>query len=168
MDKKRIVRTIRNVTISVAVLLVVLVGAGLAYTWFMGRTVVADVVIEEDDEPKATTRQVEQAANVPQSASVQSLTSPVVPGNNALITVKTNPGSWCTITVEYDEVASTDSGLKAKTADEFGIVSWTWTVEASRPTGKWPVTVTCLRNELSAVVVGDLIVANSVGANEAN
>lgn len=161
MSKKRIARTIRNVSISIVVLLVVFVGAGIAYTWFMGRTPAAEVTTDTTEEtPIPTIKHVEQAENVPVSASVQSLTSPVAPGENASIIIKTNPGSWCTISVMYNKIPSTDSGLKGKTADEFGIATWAWTVEASRPTGKWPVTVTCLRNKLSAVVIGDLIIKN--------
>lgn len=102
------------------------------------------------------------AANAKESASIQMLTSPVAPGSNASVSVKTNAASKCTITVEYNKVASTDSGLKPKVADEFGMISWAWTVEESVPLGKWPVKVTCAYNDQSSVVQGDLVVAKQV------
>jgi hypothetical protein len=160
INKKRVAKSIRNVSISVIVLLVLLVGAGAAYTWFMGRTPAVPLPVETvEDTAKPAIKHVEQAANVQVGVSVQSLTSPVAPGDNASIIIKTNPGAWCTIAVEYDKVASTDSGLKGKTADEFGVVTWAWTVEKTATVGKWPVTVTCTRNKLWAVVVGDSVVA---------
>jgi hypothetical protein len=60
--------------------------------------------------------------------------------------------------VEYNDVPSADSGLKPKTADDFGIVSWAWTVEATTPVGEWPVDVTCVFNDQSAMVRGKLVV----------
>ncbi len=78
---------------------------------------------------------------------------------NASIIIRTNAGSKCVIAVVYDKTASSDSGLGSKTADEYGIASWTWTVESSVPIGKWPVKVTCVYNGRSAVVQGNLQVA---------
>jgi hypothetical protein len=162
INKKRIIRSIRNVSISVGVLIVLLVAAGAIYTWFAGRNPAPNQTTNAvDATPAPVVKAVDPAPNAPESASVQSLTSPVAPGDNASATIKTNPGSWCTITVVYDKTASTDSGLTGKTADDFGSVSWTWTVDTTAPTGTWPVTVTCLRNKVSAVVVGSLIVAKA-------
>lgn len=159
INKKRIVRSIRNVAISVGVLIVLLVAAGGIYTWIIGQNSVPNkVATTADSTPVPAIKHVDPAPNVQESASVQSLTSPVAPGDNASVIIKTNPGSWCTITVVYDKTASTDSGLTGKTSDDFGSVSWTWTVDTTAPVGKWPVTVTCLRNKLTAIVIGDLIV----------
>lgn len=162
MAKKRALRFIRNLVISIVVLLIVFVGAGVAYTWYVGQQKVVPVSVEEDatsTEPVTTTRpSIDPKA--PESASIQSLTSPITPGTNVSVVVKTNPGSWCTIKAVYNKVPSKDSGLYGKASDEYGSVSWTWTVESTVPVGKWPVTVTCVRNEKSAVVVGDLIVTD--------
>jgi hypothetical protein len=161
--RSRIIRFVRNIAISVAVLLVIFIGGGAAYTWYMGRTTVVDTSVADsiDTTPTPVIKHVQPAANANESASVQMLTSPVAPGSNASVTVKTNPSSECTIAVEYNKVASKDSGLRLKTADEFGIVSWTWTVEVSVPLGTWPVKVTCINtaNKKSAFVQGDLVVA---------
>jgi hypothetical protein len=159
--KKKILRIVRNIAISIFVIAAVLVGAGLVYTWFVGKQApVVTTVQPENEETSTPIKRTAPADNVPLGASVQSLTSPVSPGENASIIIKTNPGAWCTIKVVYDKTASTDSGLVGKTSDEFGSVSWTWTVNQNAAKGKWPVTVTCVRNKLSAVVVGDLLVEN--------
>ena len=165
VNRKRIGRFVRNIVITIIVMIIVFVVAGVAYVWISAHTQPpVSTVAPPDTTPAPTIKHVEASANVPESASVQSLSSTVAPGSNAMVTVKTNPGSWCTITVIYDKTSSNDSGLKGKTADEFGSISWTWTVGASTPIGKWPVTITCLRNKLSAVVIGDLVVQNSTSS----
>lgn len=163
INKKRITRSIRNVAISIGVLLAVMAAAGAIYIWFSGQNQTPSQTTNTvDTTPAPVVKAVDPAPGTPESASVQSLTSPVAPGDNASVTIKTEPGSWCTITVIYDKTASIDSGLIGKTADNFGSVSWTWTVGDTTPVGKWPVTVTCLRNKLSAVVVGDLVVTKAI------
>jgi hypothetical protein len=160
VTKKRIAHFIRNVLISILVLIVVFVGAGAIYTWVVGKSAKPVPTVTEDTTTVKTTtiKSPQIDPNAPESVSVQSLTTPVAPGENASVLIKTNPGSWCTIIVSYNEVNSKDSGLVGKTSDEFGSVTWTWTVDASAPEGKWPVKVTCVRNSKSAVVIGDLIV----------
>lgn len=165
MAKKRIVRFLRNTLISIGVLLVVVVGGGVAYTWYMGEysappsTAIATPV---DVAPRQVITPPKPSPDAPASAAIQMLTSPIVPGTNTSITVKTNVEAECTISVEYNKIPSTDSGLKPKVADEFGMVSWAWTVEESVPLGTWPVIVTCSANDKSAVVKGELVVANKV------
>jgi len=157
--KSRFVRFIRNIIISAVVLLVLLIAAGVAYTWYIGQNN-KDVPVAAP--LKATTpvvaKPTQPSANAKEGASVQMITTPVTPGSNATISVKTNSGSVCKIIAEYNKIASTDSGLVAKTADDYGVVSWTWTVGPAVPVGKWPVTVTCVWNNKTAVVVGDLVV----------
>jgi hypothetical protein len=156
-------KTGRNALISAGVLLVLLVGGGVGYTYFVGPDATQSSAgntapqVSEEQVIKAT----KPAANAKESASVQSILSPVEPGANSSIIVKTNAGSKCTITVVYDTVASKDSGLGPKVADEFGNVSWTWTVEPAVPVGTWPVTVTCVYNTRSAVVKADLVVTKA-------
>jgi flagellar basal body-associated protein FliL len=164
--KKRIMRFIRNLFIGIGVLLIIAIVAGVAYTWYMGRnSTVADI---EAPKPVDTTLPLvapsTPASNAKIGSAVQVLTSPVAPGSNATITIKTNAKANCKITVVYNEVASKDSGLYAKTADEYGVASWTWTVAKDVPIGKWPVTVTCVNDTKSAVVVGDLVVADKATA----
>lgn len=160
--RRAIIKFIIKTLISAVILIILAVAAGVLYTWYVGQQDNSKY-IDKAKEPVVTKTTVkapvQQAANAKASASVQSLTSPVNPGSNAGVTVRTNPEATCKITVVYNKIASKDSGLVDKKADEYGMVDWTWTVEESVPVGKWPVTVTCsLDEKRSAVVVGDLII----------
>lgn len=160
MNKNRILASVRNVLVVIGILLVLVVGCGVAYVWYIGQqpvnTAAEETPIETVQAP--VIKPPQPAANAKVGAAVHMLTSPVAQGANASITVKTTPAAECTIKVVYDKTPSTDSGLIAKVADEYGMVSWSWTVEVSAPTGKWPAKVTCSSGEQSAVVQGDLVV----------
>lgn len=145
-------------------LIVIFVGAGIGYTWYMGQNTTPEVatVVENTPAGPVIAKPTKPAENTPESASVQSLVSPVLPGSNSTITVRTKPDSICKISVIYDKTASIDSGLYNKTADEYGMVSWSWTIEESAPLGKWPVSVICAYHEKTAVVVGDLKVVSQL------
>jgi len=164
VDKKlRAKKFIKKTLVSIFVLLFLFIGTGVAYTWYMGRNVDTSLLTEPVEyKPTPVIKRVEQSENVPESVAIQSLTSPVLPGSNASITIRTNQKSLCNISVIYNEIASKDSGLVDKPSDEYGMVSWSWTVESSVPIGKWPVKVTCTRDEKSAVVVGNLNVVNQI------
>lgn len=158
-------RAVRNVVLSTVILLALVIGGGIAYTWYVGQHDVADVQAAQQPAKSATStikKPTQPKPDARVSASVQLLTSPVTPGSNASITVKTNAGANCTIKVEYNKIASKDSGLVAKTADEFGMVSWAWTVEDTAALGKAPVTITCANTKKSAMVIGDLQVVKTL------
>lgn len=149
----------RRTITSVIVLLLIAVSGGGLYTWYMGQQ---NGNVMADDEP-APSRRVEikpvrQDPNANVGVAIQVLTSPVKPGENASMTVRTNQLANCTINVQYGSVKSTDSGLAKKQADEFGMVSWAWTVEPTAPEGTWPVRVTCATKKKSGMVEGDLTV----------
>jgi hypothetical protein len=162
----RLPRSVRNALISALVLLVLIVGAGVAYILLSGGT---------DTEAKPPPRQTaakepvvkahKPAANAKESAAIEMLTSPVAAGSNASVNVRTLADSTCSIVVTYAGAKSTDSGLKPKTADDFGAVSWTWTVGNAVPAGNWPVTVTCVHNGRSAVVQSELQVTPAGSAS---
>lgn len=161
IDKTTVLKTVRNIAISAVVLLILVAGAGVAYTWYVGQDEAANtaaVPAPVEAAPAPVVKPTKPAANAKQSAAIQMLTSPVMPGDNASIMVKTNADSECTIQVEYANVPSTDSGLKPKKADDFGIVSWAWTVEDTTPMGKWPVEVNCVFYDQSAMVRGELAI----------
>lgn len=159
VDKNTLIKNfVIKATISAGVLLVLFVTAGLFYTWYMGQNItmssIATPVSAADD--YAEVKSVKPGENVAESLSIQSLTTPVMPGSNVAITVRTKPDSTCKISVIYNEIASVDSGLIDKTADEYGMVSWSWSVENSVPVGTWPAKVTCYYGEQWAVVIGHL------------
>lgn len=161
-----VLKTTLKVTASAVTLLVLAVGGGVGYTWYMSeygeenpQSVQAVTQptggIQKSERPK-----ISDTASI--GAVVQNITSPVTPGSNASVMVRTNPEANCTITVTYDKTASKDSGLVQKKADEYGLVEWTWTVEPNVPLGKWPVEVTCANKKNSAVVENDLQVVRTL------
>ncbi len=158
--RQRRSRILKQLSIAIGVLLFVAVAAGIAYTWYNGQKPPASAIAKPAEKkvaPKFARPTPRKDAKV--GVSIQSLTSPVAPGDNASIIIRTNPEATCVIEVKYGETKSLDTGLVKKTADEFGIVNWAWTVETGTQTGKWPVTVTCKNQKNSGVVVGDLTVA---------
>lgn len=70
------------------------------------------------------------------------LTSPVAKGAQASITVRTSPGSSCSITVYYKSGASHAAGLEPETAGNDGLCSWTWKVGTNTTPGTWRIVVT--------------------------
>jgi hypothetical protein len=165
--KLRALKFIRNTLVSVVVIAVVFVGAGVGYTWYEGRHTPKPALTDTTPVPKLSVapEHTEPGSNVPESASVETITSPVTPDSNASLTVQTLGGSSCTITVLYNKIPSTDSGLKQKIADTYGVISWSWTVGPDTPPGSWPVTVTCTHNQKNAVVQSTLSVVASLPTN---
>ncbi len=76
-----------------------------------------------------------------------SLSSPVIPGNPASITIKTVPSVRCQITVLYASGPSKAKGLFPQEADSEGKVTWTWLVGTRTTPGTWPIIVTCLNSK---------------------
>jgi hypothetical protein len=134
-----------------------LAGAGFGYVWWSGQqeTPVLPQATLAPNRP--TFSKPKPSPNAPVSASVQSITSPVSPGEDVSMTVRTTPEAACEIFVEYDnDVKSTAAGLQPATADEFGMVTWEWTVEPTAPIGIWDAEVNCAAREKSAMVRGEL------------
>lgn len=161
-------RRARNIAITIFVLLVLIIGGGVAYTWYVGKhskVEVAEVVEPHEKLPDPFLNPKKMAPDAAVGVSVQMITSPLVPGSNAMINIKTNNDARCKISVVYDKTASTDSGLSEKVADEFGVVSWTWTVEPTAPVGSWPVIVTCANEKKSGMVKADLKLVKELPEN---
>ena len=157
--KLHLPKPVRNALISASILLLIFVGGGIAYTYFMGLPGAQDTIAlaaPVTPTPAPVINPTMPAENARESASVQAISTPVSVGTNASMTVRTNAKSTCTISVLYKDVPGTDSGLVNKTADEYGMVTWTWSVNKSVPIGEWPVKVTCTYNGRAAVVQGTL------------
>jgi hypothetical protein len=127
------------------VLIILFAGAGVAYVYYTGKDSNAK------DEQPLTAPEVKRALpkprmpgpNAPVGVAVESLTTPVAQGANASLIIKTNATSTCKIVVAYNNVPAKDSGLADKVADDYGLVTWTWTVDPTAAPGSWPVKVTC-------------------------
>lgn len=156
-------RVARNFAIAASVLIVILLAVGVVYTWYMGQQGIENTPADAKPIQKAQPKEARKPdPNAKVGVSVQLLSTPVVPGSNASISIKTNPEAKCTISVVYNKVPSKDSGLVQKVANEYGQTDWSWTVEATAPLGKWPVTVNCANPTHSGMVRGDLEVVKQV------
>jgi hypothetical protein len=156
--KRRLPKPVRNILISAGILFILLIGAGVLYTYYMdqsgGKILQAHAPTAQQNPTQV--KPVQPAANSPEGASIEVLSSPVSQGSNADITVQTLQGSKCSISVAYGKVPAVDSGLVTKESDIYGSVSWSWTVSPTAPLGTWPVNVTCLRNGKTGFVQGNL------------
>ena len=151
----------KKIAISALILLIILLGVGAAYTWYIGQSGPQQAAkIQKPDQSAAVAiKPTAPRADTQESAAVEFISSPVAPGGGASINVKTVATSTCTISVTYNNVPANSPALGPQTADDFGNVSWNWTVPTSAPTGTWPVKVTCVRGAKSAVVQDTLVVA---------
>jgi hypothetical protein len=152
-------RSVRRMMLASACLIIMAIGGGMIYTWVMGQNEPA--LARSDVKPNS--KQVnltppKVSTTAPVGVAIQSVTSPVSPGENASVSVRTNPEVECSIVVTYDDTAAVDSGLVKKKADEFGTASWAWTVAQGVPLGTWPVDVTCQNKKHSAVLKVDLVI----------
>lgn len=143
-ERKRRRRTATRVVVVVVILVFLLLIAGVMYAWYMGRNPEQRVVQTVPASTQRTTiNPYEPAADAAVSIVLQSLTTPVKPGNNVAMTIKTNPKAACQIIVKANGSALPDTGLIPKVADEYGVVGWSWTVPGTVPAAKWPIEVTC-------------------------
>ncbi len=166
--RRAFLRWLRGAAIGTAIVFVLLVGAGVAYTWYMGMQPAPTPEVVEDTTTTrpATVVARKMAPDAVVGVSKQMITSPVLPGENVSLTVKTNPEATCSIVVTYGkkgetEKQSTDSGLRDKVASEYGMVTWAWTVEADRPLGEWPVDVTCANEANSGALTVKLVLGEA-------
>jgi hypothetical protein len=159
----RVYKNVKHASLATIGLLVLVVVVGVSYTIYMGRNVKDTalakpaIVVPTDVNP---IKPPIIGANVPEGAAIETLTSPAVIGDTATVNVNTNPKSTCTIAVVYNEIPSKSTGLIKKQADDFGVVNWTWKIEAGTPNGSWPVNITCAYKDKSAFVQGKILITD--------
>ncbi len=152
-------KLVTRIVITIITLLILGLIAGVAYVWYTGQQepIAPEPFPERSNRPAQVVEKPKLKPEGPVGVSSQVFTSPVAQGDNASVTIRTRPEAACSITLTYkDNIRSTDAGLLPKTADEFGTAQWTWTVEASRPVGTWPVEITCGLGEMSGYLKLDL------------
>ena len=138
-------------SVAFGVLVVVAGLAGIGYTWYMSQQPLPDTAQPKAPAPTKATKVPVRTVNPDAQVGVvlQYMTTPLKPPANAALNAKTNAGATCTISVKYNNVAAEDTGLVQKTADEFGLVQWTWSVPVGTPLGSWPVEITCTNEKNS-------------------
>lgn len=148
-------KTIRNSLISVLVIVVLFLAAGTIYTLLASQdgstTTKKAPRTSAQSDASPDIKPPKPAANASVGIALNSLTSPVQAGENATMSIQTTAGATCSISVVYNDVPSRDSGLAAKKADDYGVVTWSWTVGKMTPVGQWPIQTNCARNGKSAV-----------------
>lgn len=141
-ERNRRRRLARRVVIAIVVMIFLFIIAGVIYAWYMGRN--AKVI--ETAAPTTTTQKIEPyvpPADAAVAVVLQSITTPIAPGGTATVTIKTNPKAVCQITVKVGDKVFPDNALIPKTADEYGIIQWSWVVPGTSAPGKWSVEMTC-------------------------
>lgn len=164
---RRLPRPLRNALISAAVLLILCVAVGEVYVMFADNGSVPVAAASVQQTTSATTGEIKPtkpAADIPESAAVEMVTSPIAPGAPATVSVHTNPGSACSIAVVYKydsqnaQAPVNNPSLSPQTADDFGIVSWNWTISPGAPLGTGRATVICTYHTRHAMVIADLYI----------
>ncbi len=157
--KVKVPKSARNVALSAVVLFMMAFAGGIGYTFYMDSNsepkAVAAAPVSSTAQPSVI-KPVQPAADAKESAAVEAFTSMVAVNTNASISVKTNAGSACTIMVLYNNLPAKDSGLVPKLADDFGNVTWSWTVGPDTPLGMWPININCAYHGKSAFVQAQL------------
>ncbi len=142
-----------------SILVIAIIGTGYLYTWLMSNQIMPnDALTNTERRPVAIqkpTARINQRINV----TVSNLSSPIMPGETAQLSIRTNIDAVCNIEVLSPTKKLTDPSLTAKAADEFGIVSWSWLIPKGTPNGTWPLTVSCSNREYSGVVKTNLAVS---------
>lgn len=163
--RARVAKKAKRIGSAAAVLLALLLIAGLIYTWLMGlRATTSTTPVVETSRRPAEHTPPPTDPNAPVGVYIQSLSSEIVPGSNASASIRTQPEAECVIKVSYQSGASTDSGLVPKRADEYGMVRWSWTLEPTTPLGKGSADITCTRNKKSGYMHGDITVVKELAA----
>lgn len=161
--KKRYIKTALKIILSAAILLFIIVAAGIAYIKYSGENESASPPPAPASAEAPVIKPPNISPKAKESAVIETISSPVKRGSTASINVRTNPNSKCKIEINYKDkegnsVQYKQPSLVEKKADEYGVISWEWPMASSVLPGIWKVKVTCVYNKKSAVVIGDILV----------
>ncbi|MGM9625331.1 MAG: hypothetical protein ACI3XM_06440 [Eubacteriales bacterium] len=93
-------------------------------------------------ESAAQTKPVETDLNEGHTITDITVTSPIAPNSNAVLTAHVLPDTVYSITVYYSSGPSTAKGLTDKTSDADGTVSWEWKVGQRTKAGTYRIVIT--------------------------
>ena len=146
-------KPIRKTIIAIIMIIVFFIAGGMIYIFITDRNtkLLTQAASTNNTESSSIPKPTLPGSNAPEGVAIESVTSTVNAGSNASVSVITNAGSKCAITVSYDGIQSNDSGLTTKVANAYGSVTWSWTVGNSVPAGTWPISITCEFNGRSGV-----------------
>lgn len=132
-----------RIVVFVVVLIFIFVIAGMVYAWYASQNPEERVISTPVNIPKTKVQTYEPSPDAPVAIVMQSLTTPIKAGGTAMMTIKTNPKAVCQITAKMGGSVYPDTGLIPKTADEYGVVGWSWAIPGNAPASTWPIEVTC-------------------------
>ena len=149
-----------KIILSAFILLVLIFIAGFTYVYVSDSAKPNDQSIQQTAQIRHYKPITPPAANPtePVGVAVESLDTPIMPGSPTSLIINTNSYAKCTITVQYNGIISKDPALAPKTADAYGILTWTWTVPKNTSVGNWPISVTCRDKNHSGMVEDTLTV----------
>lgn len=163
--KARVARRVKVGTVSIVSVVGAVGGLLFVLVWVQKPHAVPQLATSALAQPKMPDLTSHAAGpNVPIGSSVQALSSPVAPGSNAYVTLRTTEGAVCSIKVVHldpyqKELARVaDSGLADKTADDYGMVTWTWTMPPTAAIATWRADMYCKRGNKSTHSIGDIVV----------
>lgn len=161
--RARVLRSARTVFLIVVVLALLIGGMYAAFLWFNKPQVITmETPVATNDQNPSFLERRKPPKDVAIGSSIQALSTPVSPGSNASLTLRTTESALCVVKVTMQDSAMrevarvTDSGLSDKKADDFGVVTWTWTMPADAKFGKWQADITCTRDSKSTRSIGEI------------
>lgn len=156
---KRASRVFRKAIIGSIIMVILLVGAGFGYTYYVDKHNNAELkssTTAADQQQGETITPGKPSPNAPEDASLEVLTTPIARSQTDMVSIKTQAYSTCSIVVTYlGGLVAHDSGLTPKTADDFGTVNWNWNISPTAPIGQGQVKITCDFYKKSAMVEGN-------------
>jgi hypothetical protein len=136
--------------VSAAIIVVVSACSGASET----PSVAPTPVITPTPEPTP----VPTLAPLPLPLKLVKATGPVAPSDSATLTVRTIKGSTCSIDVQYDTGSSLAEGLDEQDTGDGTLVTWTWVVGSNTAAGRWPIYVTCVKDERTGKLLTSILV----------
>lgn len=132
--------------------------AGVIYVYLTGRqSPAAPKIITKKKEAPDLLKPAKPAPNAQAGVALENYDRSVKAGDNTSLQIRTVPTAVCKISVTNSNgSAVTDSGLAQKTADPYGFITWTWTVDPAAPAGNEPASVSCLYNGKGGVAVANI------------
>ena len=158
-------RQLWKLLITVIVLTIILIGIGVLLLWFLEpNNVDRTIELAAPSQKPEFTKPRKSGPNIPIGSAVQSVSSPISPGDNASLSIRTTEGAACSVKVVLldphgKEISRVDdSGLMDKKVDDFGLVTWTWTMPDGASLGEWKGDVVCVRDEMSTRSAATIVV----------
>jgi hypothetical protein len=157
--KYNTLKFLRNFLLSIFILLVIAVNAGIFFTWYANKNKASNTVgVSQDLESNTMKKPAQQSKDIRVGVAMQTLDPTAKPGGLVYIAVHTNNNADCSIDIKYNDVSSKNINLIPKKADDYGSVSWSFNLEPTAPVGTWPVRVTCSNGKSSGVAGGNIII----------